>query len=97
MDAARVARRLGAADAMIIYRRDRAHMPAHEFEAAEAEAEGVKIHWLRTIRSIERTTFTVEVMEIDENGRPKPTGRGRDAGGGHADHGARPGQPTRAS
>jgi NADPH-dependent glutamate synthase beta subunit-like oxidoreductase len=49
-------------------------MPAHEFEAAEAEAEGVKIHWLRTIRSIERTTFTVEVMEVDENGRPQPTG-----------------------
>jgi formate dehydrogenase (NADP+) beta subunit len=75
MDAARVARRLGAADAMIIYRRDRAHMPAHEFEAAEAEAEGVRIHWLRTIRSIERATVTVEVMEIDGNGRPKPTGK----------------------
>jgi NADPH-dependent glutamate synthase beta subunit-like oxidoreductase len=75
MDAARVARRLGAADAMIIYRRDRAHMPAHEFEVAEAEAEGVRIHWLRTIRSIERATVTVEVMEIDGNGRPKPTGK----------------------
>lgn len=47
MDAARVARRLGASEAMIIYRRDRAHMPAHEFEAEEAEAEGVRIHWLR--------------------------------------------------
>ena len=33
MDAARVAQRLGASEAMIIYRRDRAHMPAHEFEA----------------------------------------------------------------
>ena len=55
---------------MIIYRRDRTHMPAHEFEAAEAEAEGVRIHWLRTIRSIDRTTFTVEVMELDEKGRP---------------------------
>ena len=75
MDAARVARRLGASEAMIIYRRDRAHMPAHEFEAVEAEAEGVKIHWLRTIRSIDRTTFTVEVMEIDEQGRPQPTCR----------------------
>jgi formate dehydrogenase beta subunit len=75
MDAARVARRLGASEAMIIYRRDRAHMPAHEFEAAEAEAEGVKINWLRTIKSIDRTTFTVEVMEIDEQGRPRPTGQ----------------------
>ena len=75
MDAARVAQRLGAAEAMIIYRRDRAHMPAHEFEAAEAEAEGVKIHWLRTIRSIDHTTLTVELMEVDEQGRPQPTGR----------------------
>ena len=74
MDAARVARRLGASEAMIIYRRDRAHMPAHAFEADEAEAEGVKIHWLRTIKSIDRTTFTVEVMEVDEHGRPQPTG-----------------------
>lgn len=75
MDAARVARRLGATEALIIYRRDRAHMPAHEFEADEALAEGVKIHWLRTIKGIEGSTFTVEAMEIDENGRPCPTGR----------------------
>lgn len=75
MDAARVARRLGASEAMVIYRRDRAHMPAHEFEAAEAETEGVEIHWLRTIRSIDRSTLTVEVMEIDENGKPQPTGQ----------------------
>jgi NADPH-dependent glutamate synthase beta subunit-like oxidoreductase len=74
MDAARTARRLGAEEAMIIYRRDREHMPAHEFEAVEAEAEGVKINWLRTIRQIDSTEFRVEVMEIDENGRPRPTG-----------------------
>jgi NADPH-dependent glutamate synthase beta subunit-like oxidoreductase len=74
MDAARTARRLGAEEAMIIYRRDRKHMPAHEFEAIEAEAEGVRMNWLRTIREIDATTFQVEVMEIDENGRPQPTG-----------------------
>lgn len=74
MDAARVAMRLGV-EPMIIYRRDRAHMPAHEFEADEAIEEGVKIHWLRTIKSIEETSFTVEVMEIDEKGRPRPTGQ----------------------
>lgn len=73
MDAARVAKRLGH-EPMIIYRRDREHMPAHEFEADEALEEGVKIHWLRTIKSIEETKFTVEVMKIDENGRPQPTG-----------------------
>jgi NADPH-dependent glutamate synthase beta subunit-like oxidoreductase len=75
MDAARVARRLGAEETLIIYRRDRDHMPAHEFEADEAIAEGVKIHWLRTIKEIEGSTFTVEVMEVDDNGRPRPTGK----------------------
>jgi NADPH-dependent glutamate synthase beta subunit-like oxidoreductase len=74
MDAARTAKRLGAEEAMIIYRRDREHMPAHEFEAIEAEAEGIKINWLRTIREIDETTFQVEVMEVDESGRPQPTG-----------------------
>ena len=74
MDAARVAKRLGH-DPLIIYRRDRAHMPAHDFEAEEALAEGVKIHWLRTIKNIEETSFTVEVMELDGDGKPRPTGK----------------------
>jgi NADPH-dependent glutamate synthase beta subunit-like oxidoreductase len=74
MDAARVALRLGH-EPLIIYRRDRAHMPAHGFEADEAIEEGVKIHWLRTIKSIERTAMMVEIMAIDENGRPHGTGR----------------------
>jgi len=73
MDAARVAMRLGH-EPLIIYRRDRANMPAHEFEADEAIEEGVKIHWLRTIKEIDQASFTVEIMRIDENGRPQPTG-----------------------
>ncbi len=73
MDAARVAKRIGVDEALIVYRRDREHMPAHEFEADEALAEGVKIHWLRTIKSIDQNTFTVEIMRI-ENGRPVSTG-----------------------
>ena len=40
----------------------------------EAEEEGVMIHWLRTIKQIDETIFTVEKMEIDENGRPQPIG-----------------------
>jgi formate dehydrogenase (NADP+) beta subunit len=75
MDAARTAKRLGAEEAVIIYRRDRANMAAHEFEADEAIEEGVKINWLRTIKEIDATTFTVEVMELDADGRPQPTGR----------------------
>ena len=74
MDAARMAKRLGVADAMIIYRRDRDHMPAHDFEADEAMGEGVKIHWLRTIKSIDQSAFTVEVMELVD-GKPVPTGK----------------------
>ncbi|MDQ6987942.1 MAG: NAD(P)-binding protein [Mariprofundaceae bacterium] len=74
MDAARTAKRLGAEEAVIIYRRDRENMAAHQFEADEAIEEGVKINWLRTIKEIDATTFKVEVMKIDENGRPQPTG-----------------------
>ena len=75
MDAARVARRLGAEDTVIIYRRTRAQMPAHEEEAEEAEREGVQIHWLRTITAFDRHEMQVEVMELDENGKPRPTGQ----------------------
>ena len=75
MDVARVAKRLGAEEALIIYRNDRAHMKAHDFEASEAIEEGVKINWLRTIKAIDETTYTVEVMEIGEDGRPHGTGR----------------------
>jgi NADPH-dependent glutamate synthase beta subunit-like oxidoreductase len=75
MDAARVARRLGAQDTMIVYRRTRAQMPAHEDEAADAEREGVRINWLRTIAAFDGPELTVEIMELDENGRPHPTGR----------------------
>ena len=73
MDAARTAKRLGAEEALIIYRRDREHMPAHDFEADEALSEGIKIHWLDTIRDLDSTSMTVERMEI-KDGKPVPTG-----------------------
>jgi len=73
MDAARIAKRLGVQDALIIYRRDKEHMPAHEFEADEALSEGVKIHWLRTIKNFEGNSITVEQMDIVQ-GKPVPTG-----------------------
>ena len=74
MDVARTAKRLGADEAVIVYRRSRKEMPAHDFEAQEAEEEGVLIHWLRTIKQIEDTKFMVEKMTIDDHGRPQPTG-----------------------
>jgi NADPH-dependent glutamate synthase beta subunit-like oxidoreductase len=73
LDAARTVARLGH-EPMIVYRRDRAHMPAHEFEAVEAEEEGVRINWLRTIHSFDEGELRVEVMSLDERGRPVGTG-----------------------
>jgi formate dehydrogenase beta subunit len=75
MDAARTARRLGVDEALIVYRRDRAHMPAHEFEADEALSEGVRIKWLTTIKDITGPSLTVEMMELGPDGYPRPTGQ----------------------
>src|SRR6187200_3138580 len=75
MDAARVARRMGADEALIVYRRTRGQMPAHVEEAEDAEREGVRINWLRTITAFDGPELQVEVMELDESGFPQPTGR----------------------
>lgn len=75
MDAARTLRRLGATEPLIIYRRDRAHMPAHAFELEEALAEGVKVKWLSTIKLISGEALTVEAMRLNANGQPEPTGQ----------------------
>jgi NADPH-dependent glutamate synthase beta subunit-like oxidoreductase len=75
MDAARTARRLGAEETLVVYRRTRDQMPAHEEEAQDAEREGVRINWLRTIKALDGPEMTVEVMEIDASGSPQPTGR----------------------
>ncbi len=75
MDAARVARRLGADEAMIVYRRTREQMPAHLEEAEDAEREGVRINWLRTITTFDGPELQVELMELDDSGYPQPTGR----------------------
>jgi formate dehydrogenase beta subunit len=75
MDAARTAKRLGAEEAVIIYHRDRAHMPAHGFEADEAIEEGVKIKWLTGIKEVAGAALTVEVMELGPDGSPQPTGQ----------------------
>jgi len=74
MDAARVAKRLGH-EPMIVYRRDYEHMPAHHFEADDAKDEGIEFHWLRSVQSVERERIQVEIMELDENGRPRGTGQ----------------------
>ena len=75
VDAARTARRLGASDAVVVYRRTRERMPAHAEEVADAEEEGVVFHWLSTIERVERDGLVIEQMELDEDGFPQPTGR----------------------
>jgi formate dehydrogenase beta subunit len=74
MDAARTARRLGADETLIIYHRDRAHMPAHALEADEAIEEGVKIRWLTSIKEIVGPHLKLERVALDADGRPQPTG-----------------------
>jgi NADPH-dependent glutamate synthase beta subunit-like oxidoreductase len=75
IDTARTAKRLGAEETLLIYRRDREHMPAHDFEVEEALEEGVLTRWLNTIRQVDGNAITVEEMILDEKGYPQPTGR----------------------
>ena len=74
VDAARTARRLGAQEAVIVYRRTRERMPAHDFEVEEALEEGVLMKWLTTIKRAEAGRLVVERMALDERGFPQPTG-----------------------
>jgi NADPH-dependent glutamate synthase beta subunit-like oxidoreductase len=75
MDAARTAKRLGASEAIVVYRRTRERMPAHDFEVEEALEEGVMMKWLSTIRHADEGRLVLEKMELDETGFPQPTGQ----------------------
>jgi 2-oxoacid:acceptor oxidoreductase delta subunit (pyruvate/2-ketoisovalerate family) len=75
LDAARTAKRLGADEAVVVYRRTRERMPAHEQEVQEAEEEGIRFRWLSTIEDVDAEGITVEEMELDDTGFPQPTGR----------------------
>lgn len=75
MDAARTARRLGAAEALVVFIMDKAHMEARAFEAQEATDEGVTFKWLSAIKGIDADAITVERMEMDADGHPQPTGK----------------------
>ena len=75
LDVARTAKRLGATESIIVYRRTREKMPAHDFEVEEALQEGVLIKWLSTIKNMaDEGTLTVEKMALDAKGFPQPTG-----------------------
>ena len=74
LDAARTAKRLGAEEAIIVYRRTREKMPAHEGELLEALDEGVQVRWLSTVKASGMGSITVEKMVLDQTGFPQPTG-----------------------
>lgn len=74
LDVARTAKRLGATEAIIVYRRTREKMPAHDFEVEEALDEGVMMKWLSTIKRMDEGVLTVEKMVLDEKGFPQATG-----------------------
>jgi NADPH-dependent glutamate synthase beta subunit-like oxidoreductase len=75
MDAARTAKRLGAVETTIIFFSDRQHMEAQAFEAEEALSEGIKIKWLSSIRNMGDGEIKVEIMALDAQGQPQPTGQ----------------------
>ncbi len=74
IDAARTAKRMGAEEAIIVYRRTRDRMPAHDQEVVEALEEGVQMKWLSTVAHADSGALTIEKMELDESGFPQPTG-----------------------
>ena len=80
VDAARTAKRLGAEEAVILYRLTRDKMPAHDSEVAEAEEEGIMMRWLSTVKHVDGGSITIEKMELDDKGFPQPTGETEELG-----------------
>ncbi len=80
VDCARTARRLGAKEVTIVYRRSRAEMPASGEEVTAAEEEGIKIEFLTTpsrFLSENKKLARMECVrmklgEPDTSGRPRP-------------------------
>lgn len=74
IDVARTAKRLGAEESIIVYRRTREKAPANDTEIKEALEEGILIKWLSTIKHADAGKLQVEKMTLDEKGFPQPTG-----------------------
>jgi 2-oxoacid:acceptor oxidoreductase delta subunit (pyruvate/2-ketoisovalerate family) len=80
IDAARTAKKLGAKEVMILYRRSREEMPALPSEIAEAERDGVKFFFLVSPKQIIGENGKVKAIEClrmrlgepDESGRRRP-------------------------
>lgn len=84
MDACRTAKRLGAEDITLIYRRSREEMPAEEIEIIEASEEGVKFEFLLSpvkvnIENNKGKSLVLEKMKLikdKDSTRKKPIGTG---------------------
>jgi heterodisulfide reductase subunit A len=80
VDVARVARRIGAEEVTLVYRRSKVQMPAMENEIEEAEKEGVGVNILTTPVAVltEKSRLSglrcirMELGEPDESGRRRP-------------------------
>lgn len=81
MDSARVAKRMGAEDVMIIYRRSQSEMPARDEEIENAQQEGIEFKLLANpvrylsdgkshVRGVE--CIKMKLGEPDESGRRRP-------------------------
>ncbi len=80
MDSVRTAKRLGAEEATIVYRRSRVEMPARVEEVKHAEEEGIEFHFLTTpIRYTGDEQGRVKAMEClrMKLGEPDSSGRRR--------------------
>jgi len=79
IDAARTALRLGAEEVHLVYRRTRNEMPAMPEEIAEAQREGVSMHFLAGPREIigegkvqGLRCFQMQLGDFDRSGRRRP-------------------------
>lgn len=78
IDAARSARRLGAKEVTVFYRRSRAEMPANTSEVEEAIEEGVKIEFLASPKKVLSKNGTVSLENFRMKlGEPDASGRRR--------------------
>jgi len=80
IDASRIARRVGAQQVTILYRRTRSEMPTNPIEIREAETEGNKVEFLVNVTAIRKRKdgrLEVDVQKyrlgaFDKSGRRRP-------------------------
>ena len=79
IDSARVARRLGASEVRILYRRSREQMPAHDWEVKQAIAEEIQFVFLVAPVAIKGTSGRVQSLLLNRMklGEPDASGRAR--------------------